>query len=345
MSDATSRYRRQAALPILGEEGQRRIQAGHVLVVGCGALGSVAVELLARAGVGTLTVVDRDVVEWTNLQRQLLFDEDDARRATPKAEAAKARVARINADVRVRAFWDDLGPRNAVRYAEGVDVIVDGLDNIESRYLLNDLAVSTGTTYVYGAAVGTVGMCAVVRPGATPCLRCMFPEPPHPGSVATCDTVGVLGTATAIVASLEVTQAIKILAGAADSCERRLVSLDVWSGEYRAIDRGEAPDPQCPCCGRRNFEFLNGERIPQVTTLCGANAVQIAPRRSATCDLDAIAARLEGHATIERRDGAIRAAMRDDAVELTVFVDGRVVVRGTTEPDRARALVARYVGT
>ena len=344
MPDDFDRYRRQVALPMIGVEGQRRLAESHALVVGCGALGSVVVEQLARAGVGTLTVVDRDVVEWSNLQRQSLFDEDDARSATPKAEAAKARIARVNGAVKVRAYWDDFGPRNALRYALGAQVIIDGLDNLESRYLLNDIAVKLGVPYVYGAAVSTHGMCAVVRPGLTPCLRCIVSEPPPVGTVETCESVGVLAMATAIVANLEAAQAIKLLVGANDAVEPGLMAIDVWTNQWRQTNTRDARDPRCICCGERRFEFLDCAVTAQVTALCGQNSVQISPPTAVSCDLDSIAARLVPHGQVERAPNFVRVRLLRDEIDLAVFADGRVVVRGTTEPDRARSIVARYVG-
>jgi adenylyltransferase/sulfurtransferase len=339
------RHARQIRLAQIGEEGQRRLRAGHVLVVGCGALGSVAVELLARAGVGTITVVDRDVVERSNLQRQFLFDDDDARQGTPKAEAAKTRVGRIDPAIRVRAFHDDFSPRNAERYAEGVDVLVDGLDHLATRYLLNDLAVARGIPYVYGAAVGTEGMCAVIRPGSSPCLRCLFPEPPPPGSSPTCATAGVLGPVTALVASLEAANAIKLLVGAAEAVEPGLLILDLWSNLWRRVETTAAREPGCVCCGARRFEFLHGDRIGQVTALCGRDAVQLSPAADAPpLDLDLVRRRFAqlGHANGD--DRSVRVILRDEPLELAVFADGRMVVRGTTDPEVARAVIARTLG-
>lgn len=355
MPEGPGRYARQVRLPPIGEEGQRRLRAGHVLIVGCGALGSACAELLARAGIGTLTLVDRDVVELTNLQRQLLFDEEDARRSLPKVEAAKARIAEINHEVRVRAFYDDFSPRNAERYVEGADVIVDGLDNLETRYLLNDLAIMRAVPYVYGAAVGSEGMCTAILPdeqAPTPCLRCLFPELPPSGAVATCESVGVLGSLTSLVASLEVTQAIKILVGDRASVERGLVVVDLWRNAWRRIDTAAGRDPTCPCCGDRNFEFLDGSRIPAVTVLCGRNAVQIAPPpEREPLELEAIALRLAGHDDVVCESTSVSCVLRGvtspegTPIHLLVFVDGRIVVRGSSEPEFARSIVARFVGT
>lgn len=338
------RFARQIALPQIGTAGQRRLASSHALIVGCGALGSAAAELLARAGIGALTIVDRDVVERSNLQRQLLFDEEDARRGTPKAEAAKARIARINGAVRVRSAYDDFGPRNARRYAEGVDVVVDGLDNLETRYLLNDLSVATGIPYVYGAAVGTSGMLAVVRPGRGACLRCIAPDPPAPGAIETCEHAGVLGAATTLIAAFEVAEATKLLVGADDAVERGLVSVDLWTGQSRRIDLESARDPACPCCGLRRFDFLDGDALPSVEVECGRSRVQLRPLRSSSnpITLADLASRCGLPAPID--DGPLLIPARDGAESLEVFADGRIVVRGTTDPERARTLAARLVG-
>jgi molybdopterin-synthase adenylyltransferase len=350
------RYARQRRLPMIGSDGQHRIRRAHVLLVGCGALGSACAELLVRAGVGTLTIVDRDVVEWTNLQRQFLFDEEDARRSAPKVEAAQARLHRINRETTVRAHFDDFGPRNAERYGEGVDVILDGLDNLETRYLLNDLAVKRGLPYVYGAAVGTVGMTAVIRPageGASrcPCLRCIVPEPAPAGSLETCETAGVLGSVTTMVAAIEVAQAIKLIVGATQALDRGLLSIDLWRNEWRRVDLTDAADPACPCCGERRFEFLEGDRMPRASVLCGRNAVQILPAAgSATIDLATLALRWDGQGPVRRDEHSIMCELASPraadgrAIEIRVFANGRMLISGTTDPEFARSLVARFVG-
>lgn len=341
---SVDRYARQSRLPEIGAAGQARIRAGSVLVVGCGALGSVAAEILARAGVGTITVVDRDVVEATNLQRQFLFDETDARRGVPKAEAAKARLAKVNAEVRVRAFVDDLTARNVRRYREGVDVIVDGLDNLETRYVLNDAAVEAGIPYVYGAAVGTSGMFATIVPGATPCLRCLAPEPPPAGTVATCESAGVLASATVAVAASEAAEAIKLLVGDRGAIERGLVEIDLWRGSRTRHDRGD-PDPACAACGRREFPALSAA-ASTVAVLCGQDSVRVP--LSGPADLAAVRARLSDFGTFLPVDGRLEGNFAPGTVSvagLAVFADGTVIVRGTRDPELARSVVARFVGS
>lgn len=340
-----------------------------MLVAGCGALGSVLIDQLARAGVGSLVLVDRDIVEWTNLQRQTLYDERHARSGVPKAVAAAERVAAINSEVRVVAAVEDLGPRNAQRLAEGCDVLADGLDNFEARYLLNDLAVSEGLPYIYGGAVATTGMSLAVLPSArarrgsrgrvvwresqaTPCLRCLFPEAPPPGSTATCDTAGVLGGAVAMVATNQAVQIIKLLVGDVDSLERRMLSFDCWQNEWRWLDMSSAgPGPGCPCCGLGRFEHLLGDAGAGAGALCGRDAVQVTPVAAGPgrLDLAALEGRLRSHGTFARSPFLLRGVLREEQgelgpIELTLFADGRAIVRGTRQVERARSVYARYVG-
>jgi molybdopterin/thiamine biosynthesis adenylyltransferase len=366
-----SRYHRQMLLPELGEAGQRMLRDSAVLIVGCGALGSAAAEFLVRAGVGEIHLVDRDLVEPTNLQRQLLYGEADAARSAPKAEAARARLESINREVRVRAWVDDLSAENAREYADGADLIVDGLDNFETRYLLNDLAVECGIPYCYGGAVGTAGMAMTILPrrsldapssrrrarrelypqtAATPCLRCLFPEPPPPGSLPTCDTAGVLGTVTAAVAALQATDAIKLLSGNHARIGRGIRAFDLWGNADRFSAIAHGPDEGCGCCGLRRFEHLDGVVSSAAAVLCGRNAVQIRPAARGRIDLDALAGRLAAHGAFGRAGELVRGRFASehgeagDPIELTVFADGRAIVVGSTEPERARAVYAKYIG-
>jgi len=368
------RYHRQILLPAIGEAGQRRLLEAHVLVVGCGALGTMIADALARAGLGTLSIVDRDTVELTNLQRQVLFDEADVQAAVPKARAAADRIARINSRITVHAHVDDFNHRNAERYLQGVDVILDGLDNFETRYLLNDLAVKFGVPYVYGGAVATGGMSMAILPHsahrtsapgssvrwddgqATPCLRCVFPDAPPPGAAATCDTAGVLAPAAATIAAHQVTQAIKLLTGNLEALDRTLLSIDVWQNRTHRFDVGGARDTRtCPCCGEGRLEFLAGEAGSATTALCGRNAVQISPADPATpeCGLDLaqVASRLSAHGDF-RHNGFLvhgrftaETAEGGERLQLTLFPDGRAIIRGTTEPQTARSIYAKYVGS
>lgn len=334
-------------LPEIGGAGQARLARSHAAVVGCGALGTVAGELLVRAGVGRVTIIDRDVVEVTNLQRQMLFTEADARDGVPKAEAAANRLRAINAGVRVDPVVADLTSANAERLlgVPGDDkpgVLVDGTDNFETRFLLNDVSVKHAVPYVYGGAVGSRGMAAVFTPGEGACLRCVFDGPPEPGSQATCETHGVLGAVTAMIGAYEAAEAIKVLVGARERVLRTMLDFDLWFGQRRRISLER--DPGCVCCGRRRFEFLDasGERL--AASVCGQDAVQIPGRDGASVDLAALGERLAraGHASV----GAfvVRGEVEGGRYGLTVFRDGRTIVRGTRDVAEARAVHARYVG-
>lgn len=359
------RYHRQMRLPGIGAEGQARLGRGSVFIAGCGALGTVAADLLCRAGVGTLVIVDRDLVESTNLQRQTLYTERDASRSTPKAEAARLRLAQANSNVRVRAFVEEIDSETIASLAEGCDLVLDGLDNFETRYLLNDFAVSTGVPYLYGAGVATQGMSMPVLsrrgPGSsatirwndaetTPCLRCLFPTPPPAGSTPTCDTAGVLGSVTMTVAAHQATQAIKLLVGDVGAVDRSLRSFDLWTNVNRSLGIEASIDPDCPCCGRGHYEHLDA--APASTRiLCGRNAVQIRSEAGdVEIDLDAVANRLAGLGTIEKVDGSIRGRLRDerspdgDPVSVVVFADGRAIIEGATDPAWARGVFDRVVG-
>ncbi|HEX8189485.1 MAG TPA: ThiF family adenylyltransferase [Pyrinomonadaceae bacterium] len=336
------RYSRQILFEGIGEEGQRRLRGSRALVVGCGALGSAHVEMLARAGVGRLRVVDRDFVEESNLQRQTMFTERDARERTPKAAAAAGRVAEINSEVACEAEVADVNQSNVERLVEGCDVVLDGTDNFATRFLINDACVKHGVAWVYGAAVGSYGVTLTVRPGTTPCLRCVFPEVPAAGTAPTCDTAGVIMPVISVVAAVQVTEALKLLTGRVESLHGRLMQFDVWRNEWRQINAGgRAPD--CPACGLRRFETLEAEAGDLTTVLCGRDAVQVSPRGGATLDLEALAARLGGAGEVKANEYLVR--LRAGGYELTVFRDARAIVRGTDDAAVARSVYARYVGT
>jgi molybdopterin/thiamine biosynthesis adenylyltransferase len=338
-----SRYSRQIRFSPLGEPGQRRLRASNVAIVGCGALGSVQAEMMARAGVGMLRLIDRDFVEWSNLQRQFLFDENDAAEAMPKAAAAARRLARVNSEVALEPVVADLTASNAAELFEGIHLILDGADNFETRYLINDFAVRAGIPWIYGAAVGSYGLKVAIVPGRTACLRCMYPEYPRTPQ-PTCETEGVLAPVTATIAALQVADALKILACTPDSPDSqittaRITTVDVWSGEIRQIN-APARDPECPCCARREFVYLDGSRRAPIS-LCGRNAVQI-HERARPVDLAELARRLGTIAPVRSNQFALRADL--EPYELMVFPDGRAIVRGTTDVGLARSLYARYVG-
>ncbi len=289
--------------------------------------------------VGSLTVIDRDFVETSNLQRQLLFTEEDAREALPKAEAARRRLQEINSRVTVTAHIDDLTPANAAALLSGADVLLDATDNFETRYLLNDFAIESGTPWIYAAAIGSYAATMNILPGETACLACLFSEPPG-GTVETCDTAGILGTAVTVASSLQVTEAIKLLTGQAGQMRRTLLSLDVWTGERSEVSARE-PRPGCPVCGLRQFRHLRGEGRPHIT-LCGRNSVQI-HEHGRPVNFAALAERLRPLGTVRHNDLLLRFSYGE--YTLSVFPDGRTVVQGTAEVARARALYARFVGS
>jgi molybdopterin/thiamine biosynthesis adenylyltransferase len=331
-------YSRQILFSGIGAEGQEALLRSHAVVVGCGALGSFHAAALARAGVGRLTIIDRDYVEPSNLQRQWLFEEADAAQSLPKAAAAERRIAAINAAVSVRAVVADLTPGNAADLLGAAHVILDGTDNFETRYLLNDFAVCRGIPWLYGAAVGSYGLAMPVIPGRTSCLRCVYPEPPG-GAQPTCETAGVLNAIVSLVASLQVADALKILCGHAEQVEPRITTADLWYGSVRQIAM-PAPDPDCPTCGRRQFPFLE-ESHRATVRLCGRNAVQI-HERERPIDLLQLKARLEPLGEVQANEFALR--FRTEPYEMTVFPDGRAIVKGTSDTGVARSLYARYIG-
>ena len=330
------RYSRQILFHGIGEAGQQRLLDARVVVVGCGALGSFQAGALARAGIGYLRIIDRDYVELSNLQRQWLFDQCDVEQGLPKSIAAARQLAAINSDIRIEPVVADLVPGNADDLLGDSDLILDGTDNFETRYLINDYGVSHARPWIYGAAVGSYGIAMAVAPGKTACLRCVYPDPP-PGAQPTCETAGVLGSVTALIASLQVSEAIKILCGFEPS--RKITTVDVWTGEIRQIAE-PGPDPQCPACGLRQFPYMNGERRAPVS-LCGRNAVQI-HERARPLDLRELAERLAPLGLVRANEFALR--FETPPYLLTIFPDGRAIVKGTTDVGVARSLYARYIG-
>lgn len=336
------RYSRQIIFPGVGEEGQRRLLASRVTLIGCGALGTVLANSLTRAGVGELRIVDRDYVEWSNLQRQILFDEQDAREGRPKAVAAAAKLAQINSEIRVEAVVEDLGPDNAERLLRDADVVLDGADNFETRYVVNDACVKLGRPWVYAAAIASYGVVMPIVPGDTPCLRCVFVQPPPAGGADTCDTAGVLGPLPGVIASFAATEAIKLLVGAREQLSRGLLWIDVWYNSVQRTPLG-GPVADCPTCQQRRFEFLEAPAGTRAATLCGRDAVQIRPPNNGPIQLEALAARLAPVGQVRANEHLVRLAV--DPYELTIFRDGRAIVKGTDDPAIARTLYARYVGT
>lgn len=337
------RYSRQVLFPGIGSEGQNKLAASHVAIAGCGATGAAAASLLARAGVGTLTLIDRDYVEESNLQRQVLFDEADALAALPKAEAARRKIALFNGSIRVDARVADLVPGNIHDLLTGADLILDGTDNFETRYLINDYAVEQGRPWIYAAALGAYAATMNVLPGPSPfqtaCLACIFPKPPS-GAVDTCDTSGILNTAVNLTASIQVTEALKFLVGAASQMRRSLLAMDLWSNQRSEVSTGAA-HPNCTVCGQRDFTHLRGEGRPHIT-LCGRNSVQIHEHHRPV-DFAAMQLRLEPHGNVRHNSMLLRFERGEHTI--TLFADGRALVQGTTDVTVARSLYARFIGS
>jgi len=337
--ELAERYSRQVLFPEIGAEGQRKLAAARVAIVGCGATGSALASLLARAGVGTLRIIDRDYVEPSNLQRQSLFDEADAAESLPKAIAAARKIAGFNSRIVVEPQVADLTPENIKALLQDADLILDGTDNFETRYLVNDYAVKTSRPWIYTAAVGSYAATLNVLPGKTACLACIFPDPPT-GMVETCETSGILNSAVNLAASIAATEALKLLVGAEGRLRRTLLSLDLWRNE-RAEIASEKPRPGCRACDKRDFIHLAGEGRPHIT-LCGRNSVQIHERQRPV-DLAEMSARLQPHGTVRHNDFVLK--FLRDPYEMTLFPDGRAIIKGTTDTAVARSLYARYVGS
>ena len=333
------KYSRQMLFAGIGPEGQQRLLASRVAIVGCGAIGAAAANLLVRAGVGHLRVIDRDFVEPSNLQRQTLFDESDALNVLPKAVAAERKLRSINSSVSVEGVVADLSPPNAEELLDRVDVLLDGTDNFETRFLVNDVAVKSSRPWIYAAAVASYGLTMAICPGATACLACLFESGAARGLEETCDTIGVLGPIVNLIASLEVAEALKILSGHPETLHGRLLSCDVWTGRMQSI--GVARNPDCRACVQREFTYLEGEVQPRIT-MCGRDSVQI-HERARSLDLSVLEARLRPLVdNVRQNDYLLR--FRIAPYEMTVFADGRAILKGTKDPAVARSLYARYIG-
>lgn len=344
MSYDAERYSRQVRFAPLGAAGQARLAAAHVAVVGCGALGSVVAMALARAGVGRLRIIDRDIPEASNLPRQVLFDEADVAAGHPKAVAAAGHLGSINSACLSQPVVADLTAANATELLGGVDLIVDGTDNFEARFLVNEFACREGIPWVHGGAIGAEGRVLAVLPGRTACLRCLVPDPPAPGALPTCDTAGVLGMTAFVVGAVEAAEAIKILAGATDRSGNRLLVCDLWDNVWRGIDLGPLAENGCPTCRGGDYPWLSGREGSRTTVLCGREAVQVAPSPGSTLDLTALARRLSAAGTVNANPWIVRVAL-DGGLGMSVFADGRAVVTGTRDEARARAVVARWLGS
>ena len=332
------KYSRQVLFAGIGEQGQQRLLASSAVIVGCGAIGAAAANLLVRAGVGKLRIVDRDFVEPSNLQRQTLFDEADAIAALPKAIAAERKLRSVNSNVSVEGIVADLTPHNASDLLARCDLILDGTDNFETRFLINDFAVQNSQPWIYAAAVASYGLTMTIRPGTTPCLACLTETQQH-GLEETCDTIGVLGPIVNLIASLEAAEAMKLLAGRTDALHGRLISCDVWTGHFQSLRIARNPD--CRACARREFTYLEGQAQPHIT-MCGRDSVQI-HERSRALDLAMLKSRLAS-TVFDVRHNEFLLRFRIPPYEMTVFSDGRAILKGTKDPAVARSLYARYIG-
>jgi adenylyltransferase/sulfurtransferase len=342
------RYSRQMRYPGIGKAGQEKLLVSRVTLCGCGALGTVLANVLVRAGVGFVRVIDRDFVEPSNLQRQVLFDESDVTNNLPKAEAAAVKLRQINSAVTVEPIVADINRTNIEDFCEGADLILDGSDNFEIRYLINDVAIKHGKPWVYGGAVGSQGMSMTIIPGETPCLRCVFEAAPAPGETGTCETAGVLAPAVNIVASYQATEALKLLSGNKAAVNKELLILDVWENTNRRVKVAPLAGRkgQCPCCAKRNFEWLDGAHGTQTTSLCGRNAVQVSQRTKGKLDFAYLAGVLKQSGEVSYNKFLLKFQLVEngDPYEFTVFEDGRAIIKGTDQPDKARTLYAKYVG-
>lgn len=335
------RYSRQILFPQIGKTGQEKLLNSRVLLVGCGALGASHAEMLARAGVGDLRIVDRDFVELTNLQRQTLFKESDAAERLPKAIAAKTRIAEINSEVDVESIIADVTPSNVEALIRDCDLILDGTDNFQVRYLLNDACVKHHKTWIYGAAVSSYGTTMTIVPGETPCLRCIFDEMPDAGSSPTCDTAGVIMPIIAMISAVQVAEAMKILVGKTEDLHRSIMQFDAWQNNWTKIKLGR-PESDCKTCGERVFEFLDGGPREFSAVLCGRNAVQVSPPQAVELDLPAMADKLSRLTEVKQNEYLLRFSSGEH--EITVFKDARAIVRGTDDVSVARSLYAKFVG-
>lgn len=335
------RYSRQILFNGIGAEGQKRLLKSRVLIVGCGALGSAQAESLARAGVGRLRIADRDFVEASNLQRQTMFTERDARERIPKAIAAATHIREINREIEVEPQIVDVNHANVEQLIQECDLVLDGTDNFATRYLINDACVKHEINWIYGAAVGSYGVTMTVQPHQTACLRCVFEEAPPAASAPTCDTSGVIMPIISIVAAVQVAEALKLLAGQTENLHRSLMQFDVWRNEWRKINPGP-PSPSCPTCALRRFKTLEATSGDFAAILCGRNAVQVSPSQASRINFEELAERLRSTGEVKFNDYLLR--FRTGDFEMTVFQDARSIIRGTSELQTARSLYAKFIG-
>jgi len=340
-----NRYARQVRFDPIGVDGQSQISQSTVAILGCGALGSVVAEILARSGVGRLRIIDRDYVEWTNLQRQALFDENDAKLGRAKSEAACERLKAINSEIKAEPFVADITAENIDRHLQGSNLIIDAADNFSIRFLLNDWSLKTKTAWVHGGCVGAMGQVRLFSGFGTPCFRCLVPHPPPASSVATCDTAGVVGAATHAIASLQAVEALKWLSGNRSAIHESVWSVDFWKNRFRELSIDRLPSQSCRACGEHHYDFLEGHHASAgaTMTLCGRSAVQITPSTSVAVELDQMASRWQGQGDVQQTRFFVR--LTTSTLRLTLFRDGRAVIDGTEQTGQARAFYDRLVGS
>jgi len=338
---AEDRYSRQVRFAPIGEKGQERIQASRVVLIGLGALGTVAADLLVRAGIGHLRIIDRDFVELSNLQRQSLFDEDDVRKNLPKAVAAESKLKRINSSVQVEAVVEDINPNNVEDFISGCDLVLDALDNFETRFVLNDACHKHERPWIYTGAVGSYGVVLPILPRRTPCLRCLLGSMPAPGTSPTCETAGVIASITHTIAAIQVSEALKWLTGNLAESDIRLISYEIWSHQFQRINPGRDAMAACPVCSQAKYEYLNGNPLRSIT-LCGRNAVQLIPGVKGDMDFAELAKSISAFGSVQFNDFLLKCT--SPPYELTLFKDGRAIVKGTEEAGVARSVYSKMVG-
>lgn len=340
-SGSLDRYVRQIRFAPLGQTGQENLRRGRVLLCGCGALGSVLANTLVRAGVGFVRLVDRDFLELNNLQRQVLYDEHDVASGLPKAIAARNKLQQINSQVEIEAMVVDVHSQNVLQLASDVHVLIDGTDNFETRYLLNDVSIKQQLPWIYGGCLGATGQTMTILPGRTPCFRCLHREPPPPGATETCDSAGILGSIINVVASLQALEAIKILSGKPEAASPFLTVFELWENRIRQIKLGPS-SPDCPACAHHQFEWLAGQRGSHTAVLCGRNSVQLSLPERHEISLESLASKLEAVGQVQRNEYLLRCQIGDYL--LTLFPDGRAIIGGTEDVAEAKTVYAKYVG-
>jgi len=345
MDQDLTRYHRQYLFHKIGLEGQKKISKSRVTLIGCGALGTVIASALVRGGVGFLRIVDRDFIELNNLQRQVLFDEEDIRQNLPKAVAAKQKLEKINHQVKIDAVVADANYTNIESLIEGADLVMDGSDNFEVRYVINDACVKAGKPWIYGGCVGDAGMTLVVIPKKTPCLACLFQSAPPPEFSPSCDTAGIISPIVNIISSLQVTEALKVLMGKFDEVNGGLYSFNVWNREAHAFGTSASRDPECPVCEKGIYEYLKGEKGVRTSMLCGRNAVQISRDSAIKLDFPVIADKLKQVGVVSFNNFMLKCALKESGTdyEITLFPDGRAIIKGTSDIPRAKSIYAKYI--